>query len=117
MTINGISGANTQAAQIGMNQAMDSYSKNIQNQIANAQKQLQELSSNEEMTLEEKMKKRQEIQQQISDLNMQLRQHQIEQRKEQQSKGASMDDMLGGNRTAAKWEIREAGCHRQVCRQ
>ena len=91
MTINGISGANTQAAQIGMNQAMDSYSKNIQNQIANAQKQLQELSSNEEMTLEEKMKKRQEI-----------RQHQIEQRKEQQSKGASMDDMLGGNRTAAK---------------
>ena len=101
MTINGISGANTQAAQIGMNQAMDSYSKNIQNQIANAQKQLQELSSNEEMTLEEKMKKRQEIQQQISDLNMQLRQHQIEQRKEQQSKGASMDDMLGGNRTAA----------------
>lgn len=102
MTINGISGANTQAAQIGMNQAMDSYSKNIQNQIANAQKQLQELSSNEEMTLEEKMKKRQEIQQQISDLNMQLRQHQIEQRKEQQSKGASMDDMLGGNRTVAK---------------
>ncbi len=102
MTINGISGANTQAAQIGMNQAMDSYSKNIQNQIANAQKQLQELSSNEEMTLEEKMKKRQEIQQQISDLNMQLRQHQIEQRKEQQSKGASMDDMLGGNGTAAK---------------
>jgi hypothetical protein len=102
MTINGISGANTQAAQIGMNQAMDSYSKNIQNQIANAQKQLQELSSNEEMTLEEKMKKRQELQQQISDLNMQLRQHQIEQRKEQQSKGSSMDDMIGGNRQAQK---------------
>lgn len=97
MTINGISGANTQTAQMGMNQAMDSYSKNIQNQIANAQKQLQELSSNEEMTLEEKMKKRQEIQQQISDLNMQLRQHQMEQRKEkQQAKGSSMDDMLGG---------------------
>ena len=36
-------------------------SRNIQNQIANAQKQLQELSSNEEMTLEEKMKKRQEF--------------------------------------------------------
>ena len=36
MTINGISGANTQTAQMGMNQAMDSYSKNIQNQIANA---------------------------------------------------------------------------------
>ncbi|HBI61354.1 MAG TPA: hypothetical protein DDY31_09110 [Lachnospiraceae bacterium] len=100
MTINGISGVNTQAAQIGMNQSMDSYSKNIQNQIANAQKQLQELSSNEEMTLEEKMKKRQEIQQQISDLNMQLRQHQMEQRKEkQQAKSSSMDEMLGGTST------------------
>lgn len=94
MKINGINGANTQIGQMGMNQAADSYSRNIQNQIANAQKQLQELSSNEEMTLEEKMKKRQEIQQQISDLNMQLRQHQMEQRKEkQQAKASSMDDM------------------------
>ena len=47
---------------------------------------------------EEKMKKRQEIQQQIADLNNQLRQHQIEQRKEQQAKKTSMDDMLGGTR-------------------
>lgn len=100
MIINGINGANTQMGQMGLNQATDSYSKNIQNQIANAQKQLQELSSNEDMSLEEKMKKRQEIQQQISDLNMQLRQHQMEQRKEkQQAKGSSMDDMLGGTRT------------------
>ncbi len=99
MKINGINEANTQMGQMGMNQATDSYSRNIQNQIANAQKQLQELSSNEEMTLEEKMKKRQEIQQQISDLNMQLRQHQMEQRKEkQQEKGTSMDDMLGGTK-------------------
>lgn len=103
MTINGISGADTQAAQMGMNQATDSYSRNIQNQIANAQKQLQELSSNEEMTLEEKMKKRQEIQQQISDLNIQLRQHQAEQRKEkQQAKGSSMDKMPGETKAGGK---------------
>ena len=99
MTINGINGAYTQMGQMGMNQTTDSYSRSVQNQIANAQKQLQELSSNEDMTLEEKMKKRQEIQQQISDLNMQLRQHQMEQRKEkQQAKGTSMDDMPGGTR-------------------
>lgn len=99
MTINGVNGANTQMGQMGMKQAADSYSRNIQNEIANAQKQLQELSSNEEMTLEEKMKKRQEIQQQISELNMQLRQHQMEQRKEkQQAKKTSTDDMLGGTR-------------------
>ena len=102
MKINGTNGANTQMGQIGMNQAADSYSRNIQNQIANAQKQMQELSSNENMTLEEKMKKRQEIQQQIADLNTQLRQHQIEQRKEkQQAKASSMDDKLDGTNTTA----------------
>ena len=102
MTINGINGTNTQMGQMGMNQTTDSYSRNIQNQIANAQKRLQELSSNEEMTLEEKMKKRQEIQQQISDLNMQLRQHQMEQRKEkQQAKASSKDDILGGTKAKA----------------
>ncbi len=108
MAINGINGTNTPMGQTGMNQAADSYSRNIQKQIANAQKQLQELSSNEELTLEEKMKKRQEIQQQINDLNMQLRQHQMEQRKEkQQAKASSMDDMLG--RTKAKAEEKNTG--------
>jgi len=102
MTINGINGTNTQTAQMGMNQATDSYSRNIQSQIANAQKQLQELSSNGDIPQEEKMKRRQEIQQQSSDLNMQLRQHQMEQRRaamnsaEQQAKGSAMDDMGGG---------------------
>lgn len=110
MTVNGISGASSQAGQMGMNQAVDSYSRNIQNQIVDAQKQLQELSSNEEMSLEEKMKKRQEIQQEISDLNMQLRQHQMEQRREkQQAKGSSMDDMLGGSRKVAKSGNRGSG--------
>ncbi len=64
MTINGINGTNAQMGQMGMDQATDSYSRNIQNQIADAQKQLQELSSNKHMTQEEKMMKRQELQQQ-----------------------------------------------------
>ena len=86
MTINGINGANAQMGQMEMNPATDAYSRNIQNQIAKAQKQLQELSSNEDMTSEEKMKKRQELQQQISDLNMQLRQHRMEQRRAAQNR-------------------------------
>ena len=104
MRINGINGTNTQVGGMNMTQASDSVSKNIQNQIANAQKQLQDLSANKDMSIEEKMKKRQEIQQQITDLNNQLRQHQMEQRKEkQQAKKAGMDDMLGGSkRTAPK---------------
>ncbi|MCI8373580.1 MAG: hypothetical protein HFI75_14545 [Lachnospiraceae bacterium] len=97
MEMNRINGVNTQMQQMGINQATDSYSRNIQNQIANAQKQLQELSSNKDMAQEEKMTKRQELQQWISDLNMQLRQHQTEQRREQQQKQSSFDDTIGGN--------------------
>lgn len=97
MKIGGVNGTNNmQAGSTGMNMTADSVTKNIQNQIANAQKQLQELSSNGEMTIEEKMKKRQEIQQEITSLNQQLRQHQIDQRKEQQRANSSMDDMIGG---------------------
>ena len=101
MRINGLNGANTPAGGMNMTKATDSVSKNIQNQIANAQKQLQELSANKDMSIEEKMKKRQEIQQQITDLNNQLRQHQIEQRKEQQAKKSSAEDMLGGSKKTA----------------
>ena len=101
MRINGLNGANTPAGGMNMTKATDSVSKNLQNQIANAQKQLQEISANKDMSIEEKMKKRQEIQQQITDLNNQLRQHQIEQRKEQQAKKSSMDDMLGGSKKTA----------------
>lgn len=85
--------------QAGMNRATDSVSRNIRNQIANAQKKLQELSSNEEMTTEQKMKRRQEIKQEITSLNQQLRQHQIEQRKEKQVKASSAEDLTGGRKT------------------
>ncbi len=110
MRIDGINGSNMQ--NVGMNRQMgtDSVSKNIQNQIANAQKQLQELSSNKEMSIEEKMNKRQEIQQQIADLNNQLRQHQIEMRRaQQQTKSSSMDDMLGGTRKVVNTGNQGAG--------
>lgn len=111
MRIDGINGVNMQSGGMNRQMGMDSVSKNIQNQIANAQKQLQELSSNKELSIEEKMEKRQEIQQKITDLNNQLRQHQIKMRREQQqAKGSSMDDMLGGsNRTASKAGKQSAG--------
>ena len=81
-----------------MNQGTDAISKNLQTQIANAQKQIQNLGENKDISPEEKMKKRQEIQKQISDLQNQLRQHQIEQRNQSRQKSTSMDDMLGGQR-------------------
>ena len=110
MKINGLNGANSQIGGLNM-KASDSISKNIQSRITNAQKQLQEISANKDMSIEEKMKKRQEILQEITDLNNQLRQHQMEMRKEkQQAKGSSMNDMLGGStKTAPKAGKQSAG--------
>lgn len=105
MKINGFNGRNMQAGIMGMAQANDSVSRNIQNQIANAQQKLKDLSSKEEMSFEDKMKKRQEIQQEITKLHQQLRQHQMEQqkeqRKEQQGKKSSVDDLVGGTKNAS----------------
>ena len=112
MTVGSVTGTNNknmQSGSMGINAQTDSFSKSIQNQIANAREKLQELSSNEDMSLEEKMKKGQEIQQEITTLNQQLRQHQIEQRKEKQTKGVSMEDMLGGSRKTANSENNGCG--------
>ena len=98
MIINSVNGMENTQANLGLNREADSFSRNIENQIANAQKSLQELSSNEGLSLEEKMKKRQEIQKQIADLNNQLRQHKLEQRKEKQAGNSSMEDMLGSSK-------------------
>lgn len=68
------------------NMTEDAISKNLKNQIANAQKKLQELSNDDSMSMEDKMKRRQEIQQEITSLNQELRQHQIDLRREQQEK-------------------------------
>lgn len=93
---------NSNAKSLRMNQSMgkDSYSKNIQNQIANKQKELQNLAKAEDMSVEEKLKKKQEIEKEIADLTLQLRQHQIEQRnKQQQQKSSSKDDSLGASKS------------------
>ena len=96
--ING-NGTGNRTFQMSMNMGSDVTSKNLQSQIANAQKQMQELSSNKEMSPEAKMEKRKEIQEQINELQNQLRQHQIEQRKENLQRSTySMEDMLGGSR-------------------
>ena len=80
--IGGADGAGAQAGAMGMNPASDPVSKDLLRQIDDAKKKLQELSSNEDLSAEEKMKKRQELQKKISDLNSQLRQHQMEMRRE-----------------------------------
>lgn len=103
MNISGVSGAGMQPNMSGMGAGaadqMDPVSKDLRRQIENLQKQMQELSANQEMPMETKMKKRQELQKQISELEVQLRQHQMEVKREENQKkknsGSSFDDLLG----------------------
>lgn len=101
MKVNGTGTINMQAGMFSTAGAGDMVSKSLQSQIAGAQKQLQELSSNDRMSVEEKMKKRQELQKQIADWNNQLRQHQIEERKkkQQEQKKANTDTRQKQNTT------------------
>lgn len=99
MMVSGISSLGSVGAPaggMGMNQASDPVSRDLTRQIEEAQKKLQELSSNEDLSMEEKMKKRQELQKQISDLNSQLRQHQVEQRREAAEKNRKQETRDSG---------------------
>ena len=86
MKINGVSASgNRMPIGTGMGTQEDAASKSLKKQIGDAQERLQEISSSEDIPMEEKMKKRQEIQKEITTLNQQLRQHEIELRREQQA--------------------------------
>ncbi len=118
MRIGGMNnGVMSRPGQAGLQQT-DSVSKNIQKQIADKQKELQNLSSRQELDMETKRKKRQEIMQEIHDLQNQLKQHQVELRREaasragNQEKGTSMDDMLGKNRSVSKGKEGNSGLSR-----
>lgn len=90
----------------------DFVSKNIQDEISDVQQQKRGLSSKQEMSAEEKAKKRQELQQELSSLNTQLRKRQAEARKEQQREvllgevrsadGHVTDAEKSGNKAAAE---------------
>lgn len=98
MSVNRVNAAG--APQTGAGNALqnDSVSKSIQNQIRNAQKQLQELGADKNLTPEEKTKRRQEIQQEITNLNQQLQQRQMEKRKEEQARRAAEREAGQNNR-------------------
>ena len=77
----------------------DTETKSIQNQITGKQQNLNRLSSDSEMSAEEKAKERQEIQKQIAELNRKLRMLRMEKKeeakeseKEQEQKTALKDE-------------------------
>lgn len=85
MGIDGTRGIeNMSGRPMGEAQPVDSVIKGIKEEISEVRRQRQQLSSKEDLPAGEKVKKRQELQQKISDLNRELRQRQAEVRKEQQ---------------------------------
>ena len=91
-------------------QSDDPVIKNAQSQIEALQKQLQQLAKNEDMDAETKREKRQELQQQISDLNASIRQRQMELRnKKQQENMAKAEAARAKNEPEAVKEAKQAG--------
>lgn len=83
MSISGVSALKNVSAERTIKQEpVDAISKSIENEISDVQRQRQQVSK-QDLSADEKMKKRQELQQEISRLNNQLRQRQTETRREQ----------------------------------
>ena len=98
--------AQASAAPAQTNTATDSVSKEIQSQIMNAQKKRQGLSFNMEMTAAEKEDIRPKIQQEISDLNRELRQREAEEKKKQQEAERAVEQKEERQEQAAQEVIR-----------
>ncbi len=79
--IGNISGS-TNGIQLQPTGANDQVSRDIQNQISRAQQKLKDIVDDEIMSPDEKSKKRQEIQKEIAALESELRQHQMDLRRE-----------------------------------
>lgn len=91
-------------------QSDDPIIKNAQSQIEELQKRLQQLAKNEDMDADTKREKRQELQQQISDLNATIRQRQMELRnKKQQENMAKGEARRAKNEPEAVKEAKQAG--------
>jgi len=82
--INSVTMSNVQSGQLVLSSMGDPVSRSLQNQIEEVERQIQNLSSDENMSVEEKQKKNQELQVKLTDLQDRLQQHLTEERREQQ---------------------------------
>lgn len=109
MQVSNVNAAGTtlQAAKEQISMTEDSVSKEIQGKITAAQKKRQELSSNVEMSAQEKADRRQKIQQEISDLKRELRRRQLEEQKKQQEEEKAAKVKKEQKENASKEAVRE----------
>lgn len=106
MRVEGIGAGAAPALKTGT-QAVDATSRSLQKQIENAQKQMQELAKNDQMSPEDKMKKRQELQKQITDLEQQLRQHALELQRKQAEEARKKREQEEQERSAGRQKEQE----------
>lgn len=84
MGIGSVTSANSMSdMKMTMVRSTDLESKNIKNEITGVQQQMKNLSSKEELSVDEKKNERRKLQQEILSLNTELRQHQEELRRSQ----------------------------------
>lgn len=84
MGIGSITSTNSMSSmQLAMARSTDSESKSIQNEITGVQQQMQKLSTSEELSVNEKTNERKKLQNEIANLNTELKQHQEELRRSQ----------------------------------
>lgn len=84
MGIGNIDGASkVSGGRMGNVVSVDSVSKGIENQIAAMQQKMQDISTKEDISVEEKQKERQELMQEINRLNTELRRRQAEMKREE----------------------------------
>lgn len=100
-------GSHVQAPKRQPEVAVDTVSKEIQSRIMDAQKRRQELSSDMEISAEEKADIRQKIQQEISDLKRELRQRQAEEKKKQQEAQKAAEAERERKESAARDTVKE----------
>lgn len=103
-------GGNVQSMQPSSSHSQDAMIKSLQKQIDSAKEELRELNQNKNMSPEEKMEKRKEIQQKIQDLSKQISQRELDIRKQAQEKKAKeLQEQAERNAPKSEFEEKQQG--------
>ena len=121
--INSIKMSGIQSGQLPISSMQDAETKRLQSQIEEVWRQIQNVTADENMTIEQKQKKKQELEEKMADLQDQLQQHLSEQRQEQQEERiktaeqkpydeTGMQSVISSEATLKYAEIQEAAADR-----
>lgn len=80
----------------------DNYEKDIEKQIATLQEKMKNINNDKEMSMEEKINEKKKLQEQIQDLNNELRQYQAQKRQKEATERQEAVKLAAENNTQAK---------------